>query len=500
MPRSIFLWSTALLLSVELGPPAFAARGFDWRLSPAASDAEGLRAVSAGPAAALAWGGDRGFTVETGGRRRRFATRGAVRDLAFDARGTLWIATDAGLWRIDSGGRFPISDGPGAGERARATQRIATAGSFLAVATTAGVYWRRGEEEWAPVAGALRSLAVGGLALSAAAATGETATLWMSSERGLFAANLSAIHERVVARSVPLPARPRPLFDVAVWDGWLWVIAERRLLGAELPAAAQSPELDSTAWESHPLTLPPGALPQRLAVAAHAAFTATDRGLLIAASPRGPWRRAAAPAGGLSVADVAVISERVFLATRRGLVVGEARPESIAPTDDAQPLCEPSIGSVQRAVLAYLNLAGDPLARQRRRVRQRGYLPEVRLEGVYESASDRNSRRDQSFVSGATRRLFDSDHQSDRDRKVALVLSWELGDVAYNPEEIDISAETRRLVELRDDVLDEVNQLYFDRQRALQAGEALRAGELAAGLDAWTGGWFGAHFEPCAGH
>ena len=51
-----------------------------------------------------------------------------------------------------------------------------------------------------------------------------------------------------------------------------------------------------------------------------------------------------------------------------------------------------------------------------------------------------------------------------------------------------------------DDVLDEVNQLYFERRRVLAElsiappGERLRLGiraaELAAGIDAWTGGWF----------
>jgi len=50
-------------------------------------------------------------------------------------------------------------------------------------------------------------------------------------------------------------------------------------------------------------------------------------------------------------------------------------------------------------------------------------------------------------------------------------------------------------------VLDEVNQLYFERQRVLASLDAptgdvpvallrLRAAELASGLDAWTGGWF----------
>ena len=56
---------------------------------------------------------------------------------------------------------------------------------------------------------------------------------------------------------------------------------------------------------------------------------------------------------------------------------------------------------------------------------------------------------------------------------------------------------------LRDNLLDEINQLYFDRQRTLLALAAfadrsdpeaaaleIRSRELAAGLDAWTGGWF----------
>ena len=67
-----------------------------------------------------------------------------------------------------------------------------------------------------------------------------------------------------------------------------------------------------------------------------------------------------------------------------------------------------------------------------------------------------------------------------------------------------MSREAREIIELRDDVLDEITQLYFERRRVLDAlarapapddVEAvrlrLRAQELAAGIDAWTGGWFG---------
>ena len=63
------------------------------------------------------------------------------------------------------------------------------------------------------------------------------------------------------------------------------------------------------------------------------------------------------------------------------------------------------------------------------------------------------------------------------------------------------SREAREVIELRDDVLDEITQLYFERGRVLvelaaaQTPEEalrlrLRAAELAAGIDAWTGGWF----------
>ncbi len=109
---------------------------------------------------------------------------------------------------------------------------------------------------------------------------------------------------------------------------------------------------------------------------------------------------------------------------------------------------------------------------------------------------------DQSFVSGATRDLIDQERDLERDLELGLTLSWDFGDAAFHPEEIDVSRESRAVIELRDDVLDEITQLYFERHRTLAQIAALgvdspqaeplhqRVAELAAGLDAWTGGWF----------
>jgi hypothetical protein len=134
---------------------------------------------------------------------------------------------------------------------------------------------------------------------------------------------------------------------------------------------------------------------------------------------------------------------------------------------------------------------------------RRGLFPELAVRGDYGRDRDRGLDYDQAFLAGSTRHLYDRDHSRGEDYGIALELSWDLGDAVYQPERIDISREARLVAQLRDDVLDEINQLYFERQRVLASLEApppdtspaallLRAEELASGLDAWTGGWFSA--------
>ncbi len=144
-----------------------------------------------------------------------------------------------------------------------------------------------------------------------------------------------------------------------------------------------------------------------------------------------------------------------------------------------------------------------------RDVRRRGWLPIASFRVAREL--DRNVGRDSDevFLSGAVRHLNDSDSDRSEDLELSLTFSWDLGDLAYHPEEIDISREAREIIELRDDVLDEITQLYFERQRVLAALHGLgsvpseqsltlrlRAAELAAGIDAWTGGWFSSALAP----
>ena len=81
-------------------------------------------------------------------------------------------------------------------------------------------------------------------------------------------------------------------------------------------------------------------------------------------------------------------------------------------------------------------------------------------------------------------------------------LSWDLGDLVWSTDQTTIDSRSKLMVELREDVLDQVTRLYFERRRlqaelaadalepAAEFDKQLRVDELTALLDAFTGGKF----------
>lgn len=495
-----------------------------WRFDQSGRAPGATTALARAPSGRLASGGERGLTVRPpGATTRRIPLRGVVRDLAFDAGERLWVATTHGVFRLDPGAPAPRDESPSGGERARLASRVAAAGPEVAVATAAGVFWRRGGHPWQRIGGALGELPATALALVVRGSA--PSTLWVANSRGLHRVQPSL---DPVARGHPLPGTAGSIADLWPDDEALWVLTSRSLVDAR--AGDRSYRVGGV-----------GESPRRLVRFGGVFFLATGRGLWTAAGPGGPWRRAADPAGTGAWSDLVVWSGGVALGGARGLLWGEredatlvgrereeatpfvsedasgtqgagatappqpsavpARPVAAIAVPEASPpaaICTPSVAAVHRAALEYLALRGDPVARMRRGVRRRGWLPQLRLQGRYISDRDRGRDGDESFVSGGLRRLHDWDHDRGRTREISLAATWELGDLAYHPEEIDISTEARRLIELRDDVLDEVNQLYFDRERALREGAPHDAERFAAGLDGWTEGWFSRAVEECA--
>ena len=454
---------------------------------------------------ALALGDSRGVLVgPPDGSFERRLRRGAVRDLAFfDEMGgvSLLAATARGVFLVEpSGAVSEVSPGPGAA--ARAGNRLAVGGGWIAFASDDGVFLSRDARRWlrpatafpAGPATAVALREVGGALECWAVVGGEP---WSARlvEDGLDLAARESLRQTVSAagaRGGPVDlVLGLPGADVAMV--YPTALALRDTLGA---------------WRVVPLELPPGAEALRLRAGAGRLFLATLRGLLEAESLEGPWRRAGPPAGSAAVRALAGDPAVLFAAADTGLLAGSAQETRAAGAGSrAQPVLgseEPAIERVHQAALAYLRLGPKRMDALQQGVGSRGWLPIVVVHGALARDKSQATAWDEAVTGGSLWSLVDRDRDHAEDYDVGVTFSWDLGDIAYDPEAIDVSREAREVIELRDDVLDEITQLYFERRRVLAQRDAfggadelelrrlsLRADELAAGIDAWTGGWFG---------
>jgi hypothetical protein len=490
---------------------------------------------------------------------RRVAVRGPLRDLAWTADGALVAAGEQGVWRIGSAAGAPAFHPfhPGTGERDRFVTRLARAGRWLAAAGEGGVFLSRLAAPRAPGApgpgAGWRRLSDGlpnapssAIAFAFQGVAEEPFELWASVAGRLYRVGLDEAGPGPARRvAIGGAGADEPLADLVPLPGG-GVVA----LGADWLAAAPD-------WRTRRLGLPPGALARR-GVAEPAGSPAGEGGshgpaqVVCVASDHGVFRFAVtarlgqadssplaplAPLGAAprrrAVRALAPARGRLYAAGEEGLFVSPApgavpaaapggMPAPLSPPAVAAPhrpvagaaapgwrwveRAEPGVRTVQMAALAYLGIGPGRMRALQRGVDRRGWLPEIQIRADAATGRDADRDLDRAFTSGALRELLDERVVRSRDYGVTLTLSWDLGDAAFHPDSIDVSRETRALVELRDDVLDEVNRLYFERLRVLASLDRaepeevallrLRAAELAAGLDAWTGGWFGRHLGP----
>lgn len=96
----------------------------------------------------------------------------------------------------------------------------------------------------------------------------------------------------------------------------------------------------------------------------------------------------------------------------------------------------------------------------------------------------------------------------DRDHSLDLSLTWDLGRLVWSSEERYIAGLARWYVEHREEILSEINRLYFERRKVLLEAAAphlsqaqavsrwLAVDELTARLDALTGNYFSERIAP----
>jgi hypothetical protein len=502
------VWSGSAHTESSAGAPAWSFRRTQ---APSGAGPLGLLAVAARDGL-IATGDRDGVQVSVDGSAyRRVVRSGPVADLVFGPNGSLFVSAADGLQEWTPDGRS-LQRSPGAGEVARFATRLRVANGTFALATAGGLFLSSDGRSWSPRVGVIANAPVTGLALRAL--PGE------SSPRVEVLAVAGDFPWRLVVRTTPngpevesserisVPGRPAGTraVDVAFADGRAEVVVAYPSL-----LAARS---DAGHWRTIRPVLPPGSAIRRVEHGMNRVWLLTDRGLLAAEDLGAPFRRCESPAGTTPAAALAIDANRLLVASEAGLLEGRVVRSRIAkgpPHGAARPFApsparavEPDIHAVHAAALRYLELGPERVRQLRKGVDRRGWLPFMSLRFDYAADRDRREDWDQSFVSGETRRLYDYSRNRARDYGAVVQLSWDLGDTLYNADAVDLSREARQRIALRDDALDEINQLYFERRRVLFTLDALspesdvleaerlrlRAQELAAGLDGWTGGWF----------
>jgi len=164
---------------------------------------------------------------------------------------------------------------------------------------------------------------------------------------------------------------------------------------------------------------------------------------------------------------------------------------------------EPKIKEVQEAAIKYAEVEPEKIKLWREQARKKAILPQVSI------GLDRNTTDLWHWESGSTAIGQSGDDLLRRGRDSTdwdVTLSWDLGELIWNNDQTSIDVRSRLMVQLRDDILDEVTKLYFERIRVKmeinnltiedsrkRSEKELKLQELTASLDGLTGGYFSAH-------
>ncbi|MFC1657886.1 WD40/YVTN/BNR-like repeat-containing protein [Candidatus Omnitrophota bacterium] len=180
-------------------------------------------------------------------------------------------------------------------------------------------------------------------------------------------------------------------------------------------------------------------------------------------------------------------SGTIYAAGDKGLFKGRQLLKSNAcfPKEADQ---EPPIQRIQQAAIEYAQvIAPRQIAAHRRLARLKAILPDLSLDYDKSITSYNNSTCTRFSVGPLD---------------WGVSLKWSLGDLIWSEQQRLIDSQVRLMVKLRQDILDEVTRLYFQRQRLkaeLNSAELafnkrqekeLRFKELTALLDGLTGGLF----------
>ncbi|MDD5098020.1 MAG: hypothetical protein PHU59_06020 [Candidatus Omnitrophica bacterium] len=161
---------------------------------------------------------------------------------------------------------------------------------------------------------------------------------------------------------------------------------------------------------------------------------------------------------------------------------------------------EPKIKDVQLAAIKFAEVSPEKISQWRKQATLKAALPQLSM------AAGRNTTDLWHWETGSSAVGQSGDDLLRRGRDSIdwdVTLSWDLGELIWNNDQTSIDVRSKLMVELRNDILDQVNKLYFERLRVKSEldnlaiedrnkrfDKELKVEELTASLDALTAGYY----------
>jgi hypothetical protein len=226
-------------------------------------------------------------------------------------------------------------------------------------------------------------------------------------------------------------------------------------------------------------------------------FAATDKKVFLYSGAGKAWRTVfEAPSGDISFLEASIDGKGrkwLWVSSGRSLYKREASfPE---PAKLTRWSYEPSIREVHRMAVDYAEVAPEKIKRWRAGARWKALLPKLSF-GISESNDDKVE------IYTSSTRSYHYTAPREVDSGWDIDLTWDLSDLVWNDSQTNIDVRSKLMVQLRDEILEDVTRLYFERKRLLASLGAdpenerkrqekeLRVEELTAHIDALTGGGF----------
>ncbi len=176
---------------------------------------------------------------------------------------------------------------------------------------------------------------------------------------------------------------------------------------------------------------------------------------------------------------------QIYLATSKGLFENDYFTQTHKPHSlEAILQKEPSIGEIQIEAMRYNEVHPEKTKRWRNALKYRALLPNLDVD--YDKTINYDSGADRYYTGP-----YDW----------GLSFSWDIGDLVWDTYQDDVDTRARLNTQLRLDILDDINRVYYERVRLLRDiitsnlsedevfKKKLRLQELTAVLDGYTGGY-----------